>query len=111
MNLIKKIARAKAARMMAELTEEYGDPRWQRLEFDSLEAAVEMNWEHRMPEALADTLAVLDAIATPGKAMRAAGARTILENAMRGNLLEVEVVATYRAMIAALRNEIEGEPT
>lgn len=42
--LVEVVAWAKAARLMAETTEEYGIPRWKANGFDSLESAVGMNW-------------------------------------------------------------------
>lgn len=52
-------------------------------------------------------LAVLDAIAEPSDAMLQSGIKAILQNAMRGNILEIEASAIYRVMIAELRKEIE----
>ena len=123
--IIEKVARAKAARLMAETTEENGVPRWQARGFESLDAAVEANWKARVLQATADTLAVLDAIAEPSETQMAAANALPVTKIVDGMIAttairyggigplpgapDTPLQQWYRAMITTLHEEVRGK--
>ena len=95
--IVEKVARAQVRAFYAQPSEV--DPRmtvWEFHGLESLEWAVENHWDSALVETRVGILAVIDAIEKPSDAMLKAG----WPHTVPG--------ACWRAMIAALRKEIEG---